>query len=298
MTAVEVWARAGAIVGEGPCWDDVSQTLWWVDIEGCRVHASTQEATATFTVADEPGAVVLTTDPGVLLVASGVGFATLDARTGVLAPPLATLPDADPAVVRLNDAKAGPDGRFYAGTKSWDDGDGRGTLYVLDGDAAGAAAARPLFAPVGTSNGLGWSADGTVLYYVDSHRADVLRFAFDAATGTLGPPRAHADLRGLRGTADGLAVDADDNLWIAFWGGAVVRCFHGATGALLRELAMPVSNPTSCAFGGPGGELLLVTTAALGAEDEDLAGSVLAVAAGVRGAPPHRARIPGTAAAR
>ena len=57
-----------------------------------------------------------------------------------------------------------------------------------------------------------------------------------------------------------MTVDAKGFLWVAFWEGGAVRRYH-PSGRLDREYVMPVSQPTSCAFGGPDLRDLFVTTA-------------------------------------
>ena len=61
---------------------------------------------------------------------------------------------------------------------------------------------------------------------------------------------------------------------------------HADDGRLDAVVELPVSNPTSCAFGGPALDRLYVTSAKL--EREPLAGAIFEIAAGVRGAPAHR----------
>ncbi|CCD03373.1 regucalcin (fragment) (plasmid) [Azospirillum baldaniorum] len=56
---------------------------------------------------------------------------------------------------------------------------------------------------------------------------------------------------------------------------------------------LPVSNVTSCAFGGPGLDQLFITTAAQDAPDgEPLAGGLFACTPGVVGLPPGRFGTP------
>ena len=69
------------------------------------------------------------------------------------------------------------------------------------------------------------------------------------------------------------------------WGGGSIRCY-APDGALLAEVPVPVTYPTSVCFGGPDLATLFVTTGKIHlAEDADepLAGAVLAFEPGVRG---------------
>ncbi len=102
------------------------------------------------------------------------------------------------------------------------------------------------------SNGLGWSPDGGTFYYIDSGepRPRIRAFPCDLAAGTLGAPRDLVQPPPEHGIPDGLVVDAEGCLWVAFWGGGAVRRYS-PDGGLLAELPAPVSQPSCPAFGGP-----------------------------------------------
>jgi sugar lactone lactonase YvrE len=74
---------------------------------------------------------------------------------------------------------------------------------------------------------------------------------------------------------DGMAIDAEDHAWLAVWGGACLLRI-GPDGRLVARVPMPVSQPTSCAFGGPDLRDLYVTSARVGLDDGTLAREPLA----------------------
>lgn len=286
---VDVYAPAAATIGEGPCWDPALEALIWVDIVGRRVHLSTPGATRSYETPSYVGAAVPRVRGG-LLLATGSGFATLDLGSGAVTQVAAV--DADFTAMRFNDGKTDPTGRFWAGTMHLAEEPNHGALYRLDGPGA----VRCVVRPVSISNGLGWSADGARMFYIDSLTRTVAEYEFDAATGDLGARSVLVDTSRYDGLPDGLAVDADGNLWVAFFDGACVRCFSGDDGSELERLAMPVTRVTSCAFGGPDLDLLLITSARNGLSpaelaEQPLAGSVLAAQPGARGVPPHAAGL-------
>jgi sugar lactone lactonase YvrE len=142
------------------------------------------------------------------------------------------------------------------------------------------------------SNGIGWSPEGDRMYFVDSttQRVDVLDF--DPATGAVARRRPAIDVDPRDGLPDGLAVDEDGAIWLCLFGGGQVRRY-APDGRLLAVASLPVTNPTSVAFGGDDGATLFVTTArhrlsASQRRAEPLAGAVLAVRPGVRGVPTGR----------
>ncbi len=228
---------------------------------------------------------------GELLLALGAGFARLSLDDGEIVP-LADAPGTDPAVARMNDAAVDPAGRWFAGTKAYDDRPGGGTLYRLDRGGR----VTPVLEGVTISNGMAWSADGSTLFYIDTPTRTIARFPFELADGTLGERSVHADTSALTGSPDGMTIDADGNVWVAFWGGWCVRCFSGADGTLLEEIAMPVAQCTSLAFGGEDLRRLHVTTARAGLSEEQLrdqpdAGRVHVLEPGVAGVPARRATV-------
>jgi sugar lactone lactonase YvrE len=282
--SVAVFCAAQATLGEGPCWVSELDALVWVDILERRVHVTADGSTRTFRTPAYVGAAVPRAGGG-LLLATGCAFATLDLDDGVVRE-VARVPG-DPAVIRMNDGKADPAGRFWAGTMQLDGAPDRGALYRLDGPGA----ATSMLSPVTISNGLGWSLDAERMFYIDSPTRTVARLDFDVEPGELGARSVLVDTSRFDGVPDGMAVDADGNLWVAFHEGGAVRCFAGEDGTLLEEVVLPVSRPTSCAFGGAGLRTLFVTSARDGLSEaglaqEPLAGSVFALEPGVAGVPP------------
>jgi sugar lactone lactonase YvrE len=281
---VRVLEPMQAELGEGPCWDAANQRLLWVDIVRRQVFVREDGSVRVFDVPEYVGAAVPTEDPGVLLLALGVGVATLDLSTGVTETLAST--GADPARVRVNDAKSDPEGRFWVGTMGLDEAPGAGALYRLDGDGT----LREVLGPVSISNGLAWSPDRRWMYYIDTPTRSITRFAFERATGEPSGSHTLVDTSPYEGFPDGMAADADGRLWVAFWDGGAVRCFDGASGALVTSIELPVTRPTNCTFAGPSLDKLVVTSARRGLaesvlETQELAGAVLEVDAGVQGQP-------------
>lgn len=292
MSRAAVFSEVRAELGEGPVWDADAQRLVWVDIDGRLVHLTSADGSSTRSYATPApvGAAALHRG-GDLLLAVGVGFARLSLADGEIRP-LLDVPGVDPAVARMNDGEVDPAGRYWAGTKAYDDAPGGGRLFRLDEGGH----VETVLESVTISNGLAWSRDGGTLFYVDSPTRSIQRFAFEMAGGTLGAPAVHADTSGLSGVPDGMTIDADDNLWVAFWGGWCVRCFSGADGSLLREIRLPVEQCSSLQFGGPELRTLFVTSAATGLDRQQLAsqpdaGRVHVVEPGVEGVATRAATV-------
>jgi len=179
----------------------------------------------------------------------------------------------------MNDGACDRAGRFYAGTMAIDESPGKGALYRLEPDHS----VSKVFAGLGISNGIGWSPDDRLMYYIDSlaYRVDVLDY--DPVTGAMGERRPFVHLGSGDVVPDGLAVDAEGSVWVAVWGGGVIqRC--SADGRLTGVVRLPAANVTSCAFGGAGLDQLYVTTAAGPGRS---GGGLFSCPAGVTGLPAY-----------
>ncbi len=133
------------------------------------------------------------------------------------------------------------------------------------------------------ANGPAFSPDGSILYHADSAKRLIYRFDLDPA-GALHDRRVHIRFEEAWGYPDGMTTDAAGGLWVAHWDGARVSRFS-PEGVLDRWIELPVSRPTSCAFGGADLDRLFITSASIGREDEALAGGLFEADPGARGLP-------------
>lgn len=267
--------------GEGPIW--WQGRLFYVDIEGCHVWsydpASGEER--SWNVGQRVGTVVPRREGG-LVIAGYNGFSFLDEESGEVTP--IADPEADKGDNRFNDGKCSPDGRFFAGTISTVKKTGDAALYRLDRDLSVTEA----FGGVTNSNGIVWTADGGTVFYIDTPRQAVLAFDYDRETGALSNERvAFTTADAVAASPDGMAIDADGNLWIAFCHGACVVCFD-PSGRELRRVALPCREVTAVAFGGDNLTDLYITTGIPGSEVEEHAGRLfVARGLGVTGTSAH-----------
>jgi sugar lactone lactonase YvrE len=183
----------------------------------------------------------------------------------------------------MNDGSCDPAGRLFAGTVAISGAPGRGTLYRL----GPALEPEVVLSPVTVSNGIDWSPDASLMYYIDSPTRAVDVFDYDITTGTPSRRRTLVAVGENDGVPDGLTVDADGYVWVAFCGGWCVRRY-APDGQLERVVQQPVAAVTACAFGGPELNDLYVTTASEGltaAEkfEQPMAGALFRVSTDVRG---------------
>jgi sugar lactone lactonase YvrE len=255
---VELVLDAKARLGEGAVWDADRQLLYWVDIEGYAVHAF-DPATGrdqSFALGDSVGTVVPRAKGGVALTL-GRAFATLDLETRRLSVLVEPGEEKARRGNRFNDGKCDPRGRFWAGTMAVSEATAAGALYRLDP----VGSVHRMLEGVSISNGIVWSLDRDLMYYIDTPTREVAVFDYDDPTGAIANRRVAARFPAGHGWPDGMTMDAEGLLWVAEWDGGCVSRWDPATGKLARRIKIPVSRVTSCAFGGPDLEELYVTTA-------------------------------------
>ncbi|MFO8026836.1 MAG: SMP-30/gluconolactonase/LRE family protein [Opitutales bacterium] len=268
--------------GEGPIWWDGK--LIYVDIEGHSLIELDPDSgdETVYALGERIGTVVPRANGG-YLCAGDSGIYTFDPATGqkqLLADPEAgKRPDN-----RFNDGKCDPDGRFWAGTISLVKKTGDANLYCYDTEGQ-----LHLKIPgVTNSNGLCWNAARHTMYYIDTPTRQVQAYDFDRESGRIAKAGVIVDTEaaGYDSSPDGMTIDAEDKLWVAFChGGCVVR-FDPKTGEKLRQIDIPAVETTACAFGGPELDRLFVTTGIKKDADEPDAGKIFVIdGLGVQGVP-------------
>ena len=168
-------------------------------------------------------------------------------------------------VLRMNDGKIDPAGRFWGGSMAYDERAGAGSLYVLEGTTV-----TQVLSGVGISNGLDWSPDGRSFYFIDSLTRRLSVFDFEAASGLISNPRSLVEFDESFGLPDGLTVDSEGCIWVAGWGAWKVQRYS-PVGEFLGSVDVPAANVTSCTFGGEDLMDLYITTATEGQTERDLA---------------------------
>jgi sugar lactone lactonase YvrE len=266
----EVAFDVRAELGEGALWDWRHGLLVSVDLPAGRLLLSDpgDGSTRSLSIGRPVTAAVLQGERELLLAVRD-GFASIDLATGAITE-LVQVEAGDPGT-RMNDAACDPRGRCFAGTMSVGAAEPAGTLYRLDPDLS----VHALLGGLTVSNGIGWSPAGDAMYHIDSHSGRVDVFDFDQAGGTPTNRRPLARVDPSWGLPDGLAVDSEGGVWVAFWDGHALRRFD-AGGALTELVELPVALPTRPAFGGEQLDQLYVTTAG---------GPILVLEPGVSGLP-------------
>jgi len=256
MHTPEVLIESEYLLGEGPVWDADNNYLYWVNILAGDIHRlciATGEH-STFNVGQLVGAIVPRKGGG-LVAAMQHGFYYVDFDNKTLQ--FITNPEELLPNNRFNDGKCDAAGRFWAGTMPFNEKEAAGSLYMLDTDLS-----VSLKVPhVTISNGLAWTADSKTLYYIDTPTRHIAAYDFEVETGVISNKRIAIDVSHEKGYPDGMTIDRDNMLWIAYYGGWQIVQYNPATGKALQHIHFPVANVTCCTFGGPALGDMYITTA-------------------------------------
>jgi sugar lactone lactonase YvrE len=260
---VQCVADVGAVLGEGPVWDPRDRALYWVDIKGLKVFRL--DSLGELTSWDTPFRVcsLAPRRAGGFVAGTERGFAFVDLDAGSFEP--LAHPEPDRPGNRFNDGKLDRAGRFWAGTMDDAERSASGALYRLDRDRSW----KRLDDGYRVTNGPAFSRDGTRMYHNDSALQTTFMFDLDDE-GMPSNRRIFARFGDGDGYPDGMTVDSDDCLWIAFWDGWCVRRFS-PQGDCLEAVRVPVQKPTSCSFGGEQLKQLYITSASIGLSDDERA---------------------------
>lgn len=273
-------ADVHATLGEGPVWVAGERALYWVDIKGRKVfRLDEQEQLTSWGTPFRIGSLA-PRESGGFIAGTEHGFAKIDLQAERFE--LLFDPEEERETNRFNDGKVDRQGRFYAGTMDDEEREASGAFYRLNPDLACARVDDGYR----VTNGPAFSPDGKLMYANDS----ALQVTYVFHLGPDGTPVAKREFARFgegQGYPDGLTVDAEGCLWIAFWDGWCLRRLS-SEGEIIGELKMPVARPTSCAFGGPSLDRLYVTSASIGLSEKELemqpnAGGLFLVSPGVQG---------------
>jgi sugar lactone lactonase YvrE len=262
---VEVAFKSECFLGEGPVWDDKTKTLCWVDILAGQIHEFNPdtETCKTLDVGQMIGAVAICND-GDFLVALKNGLGIINRKSEKLT--LFAHPESHLIENRFNDGKCDPAGRFWIGSMAINEEPNAGSLYMLDLN-------RHITLKIDhttISNGLAWSLDNKIFYFIDTPAMNVVAYDFELSTGNIANKRTVIIIDEKDGYPDGMTIDNEGMLWIAHWNGWQVTRWDPAKGKKLFALSLPVANVTSCTFGGSNFQDLYITTAKKGLTVDEL----------------------------
>lgn len=239
-------------LGEGPVWHPGWQELLVVDVPRGDVHRFDAGLELRGTLAlGRPTSAVTWQPDGSIVCFHDCGRVSRVRHPQAAPEPVLAIPDE--AGGMFNDVIADPRGRILCGALPI--GSRPGRLYAIEPDGGH----RVLLDDLQEPNGLGFSADGRILYFADSVGQTVWRFDYDPGAGTLSERATFWRTAGAE-LPDGLTVDARGRIVCAVWNGSrIVRL--SPAGEIIDFMPLPAKRVTSVAFGGAEFDRAYVTSA-------------------------------------
>jgi sugar lactone lactonase len=281
----QILSQTVSELGEGPSYEQDTDTLWWFDIIGETLHerilASGQERHHALPMM---ASVVAPVDADRQLLATENGIFIRNRANGSLA----AYCELEPGNTsnRSNDGRLHPSGSLWIGTMGKRAEQRAGAIYHV---ARGGVVTK-LVSDITIPNGICFSPDGTLGYYVDTRVNHLMRVPLDPSTGLpTGPATLLTDTSDRPGGMDGSVCDSSGNIWNARWGAGAVDCY-APDGTYLKGYAMPAKQPSCPVFHGPALDRLGVISAWEGLDEmrraEDVhAGKMFSMQVGARGIP-------------
>jgi sugar lactone lactonase YvrE len=259
----ELLYKTELILGEGAHWYAEWKKFLYVDIEGKKVGCidPVTKIMEERAVGERVGTVVPATN-GHLIIALENSIEALDFETGIRQEMVKI--ETDKPGNRSNDGKCDAAGRLWIGTMDMKEELHKGALYCFD------STLQKKLDRISISNGICWSADNSVMYYIDTLDYNIKAYDFEVGTGNISNERIVVSVKEPGYGPDGMTIDEEGMLWVAMWGGACVNRYDPLSGSLIGKVDVPALNVTACAFGGADMKQLFITTARKGLNEEQL----------------------------
>ncbi len=210
-------------LGEGLVWDEESNSLWFLDINGKRIFQMKwgTDVLNSWSLPKYAGSFVIVSGTGEkslprLLMAFEEGFYYYNISTGERE--AIPSPYVQEEGRRLNDGRCDRQGRFVCGgvnmvgmsTHEWE---ARAKAYQVSNSSKGPVGKVLLPGPFRCYNGTCFSPDGTTMYCTDSPANTIMAYDYNIETGEVCNGRILTTIEG--GCPDGSTVDAQGFLWVA-----------------------------------------------------------------------------------
>jgi len=261
-----------SVLGQGPFWDRISKSLYYVDIERPSVVRYDYRTNKVYEAKLD----------GVQLIGFIVSVANsknqfvagLDNRAVVIewdgkssnVTKIRTLFEVATGTEQVfNEAKADQRNRLFAGTIRDLDCDykpevANASLYRYSKEDG----VTDLFDNVYISNGLEWDTRKNIFYYIGACELHVKAYHYNPRNGEISNGRVAVDFR-VKGKypgfiPTGMTIDRDGFLWVTAYGAYRILKINPCTGRIVQTIKMPVRSVIGCAFGGPNMDVLFVVT--------------------------------------
>jgi len=265
---VEIASKHVCDLGEGPHWDEKSQSLYYVDLFGgkvCCLDTKTQESQIIHIGGLTSVVVPVSNKREEFIISQSNKLFKLNWNTKEKQ----LLAEVEKSIAgnRFNDGKCDSKGRLWIGTMGSETDPGvvdpdKGSLYLVDSSFN----VEREVENVSLSNRIAWSPDNTKMYFIDSTKRLIYSFDFEINTGNVKNQRVFVDYNNnedfdSKELPDGMTISKNGNLWVACFNGSRVVNIDAKTGRVIDSVRLPASMITSVCFGGQQLNELYVTSA-------------------------------------
>lgn len=286
------------VLGEGPIWDSRTNCLFWVDILGNKIYRYEllTKNISSIEVQSYPSTICLSNRSSLIITALDCiieiqikAFDSEEMQSEIIYnKPHAFLGfnEKDGLTRRFNDGKVDANGRLWLGTMAilQEKGAGQAGLYSLDLSNEGSELKCQIDRRT-ISNGLCWTDDNKTFYYIDTPTLSVVKYDFDVHNGTISNKKVCIATSEADGYPDGMTIDEEGMLWVAFWQGSKIVRYDPASGSPLLTVNLPVKNVTCATFGGENLKTLYITTAK---DDQGNGGDLYSIELDIKGRESYR----------
>ena len=301
----EIIANVSNDLGEGPVWDESSDCLYWVDIEGNKIFRLDyyRNQIAWIEVNPYPSTIILTNKHTMIITAidiiaelplfvfdesHGTKVNMYDSKIYHHSHRFLGKSEKDKMTRRFNDGKADASGRLWLGTMAIEQeiGSKQGGLYCLNFKTPNPELKLRIDA-TSISNGLCWNNKQGYFYFIDTKTYEIAKYKWIESTGEILNRSVCYTVDPVEGSPDGMTIDSNGMLWIALWGGYKVICVNPNNGERVAEVSVGAARVTCITFGGADLKTMFITTA----KDEDgNGGDLYIVESDVTGVGTYRAK--------
>jgi sugar lactone lactonase YvrE len=291
MHGIELMLDSRASIGESPTWIASTGALFWIDIKGPALNRLSADGNnRRWSLPSDVGAFALLEGTIGALVALRDGIFSLDFASGATA--LVAAAPHDPKLFRFNEGICDAHGRFWVGMmfdplpRTTDSEVKKKRVLHHFTFKRGLVAASD---ESDLHNGFAWNNESDEFFWSHSKERRIYHASYELATGAIGRRQDFVDMGDRKGIPDGAAIDEDGCYWCAIHGASALHRYD-AGGNLVAQIALPVSQPTMCAFIGANLDQMVVTSAREHLTSEQLArepfaGGLFRLRPGVRGLP-------------
>ena len=243
-----------AELGEGLHWDTSRNLLWFVDILNNKLFSfcPSKNKQRSFNFAEFVSWVIAASNNNLLL---GVKDKILRFNPDTLKSEILFENIFQTKGIRFNDAKVSAQGNILAGSMNYLDNHlGVGALYLISENSI-----ETIDKSYNIPNGP-VVINETDILHTDSYKREIYKLKLDNLGRKVIKKELWKSFDKNHGNPDGMCMDFENNIWIAFWGEGVVRKFD-LDGHCLNSVSLPEKFVTNVCFGGRNLEKLYVSSA-------------------------------------